>query len=103
MSAAPLTEAELEQLKAQFEAKAEEVKVLPKAPSNEVKLQLYGLFKQSKVGNNTTPKPGMLDFKGKAMWEAWTAQKDKEPAKAMDEYIKLVEKLQEEAKAEAAE
>jgi diazepam-binding inhibitor (GABA receptor modulating acyl-CoA-binding protein) len=27
------------------------------------------------MGDNTTAKPGMLDFKGKAKWEAWTANK----------------------------
>jgi diazepam-binding inhibitor (GABA receptor modulating acyl-CoA-binding protein) len=38
-------------------------------------LTLYGLFKQGVVGDNTTDKPGFLDFKGKAKWEAWTKNK----------------------------
>lgn len=40
-------------------------------------LQLYGLFKQASVGDNNTDKPGMLDFKGKAKWEAWNKNKGK--------------------------
>ena len=47
----------------------------PPAPAAADKLALYGLFKQGTVGDNTTAKPGMLDFKGKAKWEAWEKQK----------------------------
>lgn len=39
--------------------------------SNEQKLKFYGLFKQSTVGPCNTAKPGMLDFVGKAKWQAW--------------------------------
>jgi len=28
---------------------------------------------QSTIGANTTKKPGMMDFVGKAKWDAWTA------------------------------
>lgn len=31
-------------------------------------MQFYGLFKQAKEGDNTKPKPGMLDFAGKYKW-----------------------------------
>ena len=30
--------------------------------------QVYSLYKQGTVGDNTSDKPGMLDFKGKAKW-----------------------------------
>lgn len=30
--------------------------------------QFYGLFKQANEGDNTKPKPGMMDFTGKAKW-----------------------------------
>jgi diazepam-binding inhibitor (GABA receptor modulating acyl-CoA-binding protein) len=40
-------------------------------------LQIYSLFKQGSVGDNNTDKPGMLDFKGKAKWEAWNKLKGK--------------------------
>jgi len=45
-----------------FNKAAEEVKALPSATDDE-KLTLYGLFKQATVGDNTTDRPGMLDFK----------------------------------------
>ena len=38
--------------------------------SNEDKLILYGLYKQSVFGNCTTKKP-MLNFKEKMKWESW--------------------------------
>ena len=83
-------------------------------------LILYALFKQATVGDcNTdvcartcihffsTPgrctftsisplpapppqRPGMLDLKGKAKWDAWNAQKGKSKETAMEEYIMKV-------------
>lgn len=32
------------------------------------KLRLYGLYKAATEGRCSTPKPGMLDFKGRAKW-----------------------------------
>jgi diazepam-binding inhibitor (GABA receptor modulating acyl-CoA-binding protein) len=55
--------------------------------------QIYGLFKQGTVGDNATDKPGMLDFKGKAKWEAWTAQKGKSKEDAQNEYVALAKTL----------
>lgn len=48
-----------------FNKAAEEVKQLPSATDDE-KLALYGLFKQGTVGDNTSARPGMLDFKVRA-------------------------------------
>ena len=33
-------------------------------------LELYALFKQANVGDVNTARPGMMDFKGKAKWDA---------------------------------
>jgi diazepam-binding inhibitor (GABA receptor modulator, acyl-CoA-binding protein) len=38
-------------------------------------LILYSLYKQGTVGDCNTEKPGFLDFKGKAKWEAWNERK----------------------------
>lgn len=35
----------------------------------------------------------MLDFKGKAKWDAWTAKKGLPADEAMKQYIETVEKL----------
>ena len=56
-------------------------------------LQIYSLFKQGTVGDNNTDKPGMLDFKGKAKWEAWNKLKGKSKEQAQTEYIELARTL----------
>ena len=67
------------------EASSEKMLALP----NEKKLEIYGLFKQSKVGDVNTDRPGMLDFKGKAKWDAWSALKGTSQEDAMQQYIDL--------------
>ena len=42
-----------------------QVTQLKSEPENDVKLQLYCLFKQATVGPNTTAEPGMLQFVAK--------------------------------------
>ncbi|XP_072253902.1 acyl-CoA-binding protein [Leuresthes tenuis] len=80
-------------LQAQFDAAAAEVKQLKAKPADEEMLQVYSLFKQASVGDVNTARPGMLDFTGKAKWDAWEKQKGKSKEDAMNEYIKLVEEL----------
>lgn len=38
---------------------------------NDTQLQLYGLYKQSTVGDVKTPKPSFIDMVGRAKWAAW--------------------------------
>ncbi|CDS40408.1 acyl coenzyme A binding protein [Echinococcus multilocularis] len=57
-----------------FATAAAEVQTLPYC-SDDDKLYLYGLYKQATVGDVNTAKPGMLDVKGKAKWEAWNGRK----------------------------
>uniref|UniRef100_A0A8C6M5Y7 Diazepam binding inhibitor, acyl-CoA binding protein n=1 Tax=Nothobranchius furzeri TaxID=105023 RepID=A0A8C6M5Y7_NOTFU len=72
---------------------AAEVKQLKAKPSDDEMLQIYSLFKQATVGDVNTARPGMLDFTGKAKWDAWEKQKGKNKEDAISEYIKLVEEL----------
>ena len=58
-----------------FTKAADEVKTLSGNPSDEEKLKVYSLFKQATVGDCNTARPGMLDFTGKAKWDAWNARK----------------------------
>ncbi|XP_018363036.1 PREDICTED: acyl-CoA-binding protein homolog isoform X2 [Trachymyrmex cornetzi] len=71
----------------QFEEAAEAVKALTKRPTDEELLELYALFKQATVGDNNTSKPGMLDLKGKAKWEAWNKKKGTSQEVAKQAYI----------------
>ncbi|XP_053733135.1 acyl-CoA-binding protein [Synchiropus splendidus] len=80
-------------LEAQFKAAAEEVKQLKAKPSDAEMLLVYALFKQVSVGDVNTARPGMLDFTGKAKWDAWEKQKGKSKEEAMNEYITLVGEL----------
>ncbi|XP_029461178.1 acyl-CoA-binding protein isoform X2 [Rhinatrema bivittatum] len=78
---------------ADFEKAAEEVKKLKTTPSDEDMLELYSLYKQATVGDINTERPGMLDFKGKAKWDAWEKRKGTSKENAMAAYIKKVEEL----------
>ncbi|CAF1113593.1 unnamed protein product [Rotaria magnacalcarata] len=79
---------------AEFDRAAAEVKNLRKKPSDDELLKLYGLFKQATIGDNNTPRPGMLDLKGKAKWDAWERNKGKGKEAAQEEYVAFVQTLQ---------
>lgn len=77
-----------------FSAAQLRVKQLPQVPSDDEKLRLYALFKQSTVGPNTTPKPSMLDFVGGAKWSAWAKLGSLPRAEAEVHYVAFVESLE---------
>ena len=58
-----------EQSQSEFEEAASAVKEM-KNLDDVQKLQLYGLYKQSTVGDVTSDRPSMLDFAGAAKWLA---------------------------------
>ncbi|XP_070823028.1 acyl-CoA-binding protein-like [Chaetodon trifascialis] len=74
---------------AEFEKVAEDVKNVRTRPSDQELLDLYGLYKQGTVGDVNTDKPGMMDFKGKAKWDAWSSRKGMSKDDAMTAYIAL--------------
>lgn len=80
-------------LEQDFAAAQERVKALSKRPSNDDLLALYGLFKQATEGDVTGKRPGMLDVKGRAKYDAWASRKGTDKASAMQAYVALVEKL----------
>jgi len=57
---------------------------------NDVMLDLYALYKQATVGNATGDRPGMLDLKGRAKYDAWAKKKGMSKDAAMQAYIDLV-------------
>ena len=73
-----------------FDAK-DAVQGLSEKPSNETLLKLYALFKQATEGPCNAPKPGMMDFVGKAKWGAWNGLKDMPQEEAERQYIALVQ------------
>jgi acyl-CoA-binding protein len=83
----------MDDLANQFEAAQKRVKALSKAPGNDDLLELYALFKQATVGDVSGSRPGMMDFKGRAKFDAWATKKGTAKDQAMTKYIALVDRL----------
>jgi diazepam-binding inhibitor (GABA receptor modulating acyl-CoA-binding protein) len=82
-----------EQLEVKFQQASQDVVKLPKAPDNDVKLQLYALYKQGSTGDCAGDRPGMLDFVGRVKYDCWKKLAGTSKEAAMQQYIDLVEKL----------
>lgn len=82
-----------EPLETQFQQASQDVVKLPKAPDNDVKLQLYALYKQGSVGDCTGDRPGMLDFVGRVKYDCWKKLAGTTKEAAMQQYIDLVSSL----------
>ncbi|HEX2872591.1 MAG TPA: acyl-CoA-binding protein [Polyangiaceae bacterium] len=76
-----------------FAAAQVRVKQLSKTPDASELLELYALFKQGTVGDVSGERPGMLDFKGRAKYDAWASKKGGSKDGAQQSYVALVEKL----------
>lgn len=76
-----------------FAAAQVRVKQLKQTPDASELLELYALFKQGTVGDVSGERPGMLDFKGRAKYDAWAGKKGVSKDAAMQSYVTLVEKL----------
>ena len=59
---------------------------------NDVMLDLYALYKQATSGDVSGDRPGMLDVKGRAKYDAWAKRKGLSKDAAMEQYIALVAK-----------
>jgi diazepam-binding inhibitor (GABA receptor modulating acyl-CoA-binding protein) len=80
-------------LPAKFEDAQKRVKTLPTAPGNDTLLELYALYKQATSGDVDGKRPGMMDFKGRAKFDAWAGRKGMTKDVAMTAYVALVDKL----------
>ncbi len=76
-----------------FAAAQVRIKQLSKTPDASELLELYALFKQGTLGDVSGERPGMLDFKGRAKYDAWAGKRGGTKDSAMHGYIALVEKL----------
>ena len=76
----------------EFEQAQVRVKQLTKLPSSEELLELYALYKQSTAGNAGGDRPGMMDLRGRAKYDAWAKHKGMTKDAAMQAYIDLVAK-----------
>ncbi|KAM4603184.1 acyl-CoA-binding protein homolog [Discoglossus pictus] len=78
---------------ADFDKAAEDVKKLKTKPTDDELKELYGLYKQSTVGDINIESPGVLDLKGKAKWEAWNLKKGLSKEDAMNAYVSKANEL----------
>ena len=80
-------------LSARFEDAQTRVKQLSKTPSNDDLLELYALYKQATAGDVSGSRPGMLDLKGRAKYDAWAKKKGLGKDDAMQKYVAFVDRL----------
>jgi acyl-CoA-binding protein len=80
-------------LAARFEDAQARVKKLASTPSNDDLLQLYAFYKQATAGDVSGSRPGMLDLKGRAKFDAWAGKKGMTKDAAMEKYVALVDRL----------
>lgn len=80
-------------LSQRFEDAQKRVKELAKAPGNDDLLELYAFYKQATVGDVSGSRPGMLDMKGRAKYDAWAKKKGTPKDAAMEKYVATVDRL----------
>lgn len=76
-----------------FESAQKRVQALSKTPAAAKLLELYALYKQATIGDVQGNRPGMLDVKGRAKYDAWAGKKGLNRETAMQRYVELVDAL----------
>ena len=80
-----------------FRTAVDDVEQLPERPGNAELLQLYALYKQATEGDVTGDRPGMMDFVGRAKYDAWAELRGKSQDDAKAQYADVVDRLKESA------
>jgi diazepam-binding inhibitor (GABA receptor modulator, acyl-CoA-binding protein) len=75
-----------------FEAAVGRSRSLP-SQGNENLLKLYALFKQARNGDVSGKRPGMMQLRERAKYDAWASLKGKSQEDAKREYVELVDRL----------
>lgn len=82
---------------AKFDKAVSIVQSLPKdgpvQPTQDEQLTFYKYFKQATVGDVNTPRPGLLDFVGKAKWDAWKSVEGTSKEDAQKAYVEALLKV----------
>merc|ERR1712243_292942 len=73
-----------------FNKAAEDLKNMTVRPTDEELKEIYALYKQGTVGDVNTDRPGMMDFKGKAKWDAWKSKSGMTQEAAKEAYVAKV-------------
>jgi diazepam-binding inhibitor (GABA receptor modulator, acyl-CoA-binding protein) len=59
---------------------------------NDAMLELYALYKQATAGDVSGDRPGMLDVRGRAKYDAWAKRRGMSKDAAMQAYVDAVAK-----------
>lgn len=78
---------------AEFEQAVEAAKGLTDDPGNDVKLRLYGLFKQVTEGDVSGSRPGFTNPVGRAKYDAWARLSGTSQEAAEEQYVAIVRDL----------
>ncbi len=70
---------------------------------NDVMLELYAFYKQATVGDVFGQRPGMIDLRGRAKYDAWAGKRGLAKDAAKQAYIATVERVTPVAPAEPVE
>lgn len=81
-------------LSEQFGEAQARVRKLARTPESRDLLELYALYKQGTAGEVTGKRPGALDFKGRAKYDAWAQKSGLSRDDAMRRYVELVAALE---------
>ncbi len=76
-----------------FTSAQERVKRLSRRPTNGELLDLYALYKQGTDGDVRGSRPGLLDPKGRAKYDAWASRRGVTRDDARTRYVALVAEL----------
>lgn len=76
-----------------FEKAQQDIKTLKSRPDNDDMLFLYAHYKQAAAGDVAGSRPGMMDFVGRAKYDAWAKLKGMASADAEQKYIAKVQQL----------
>ena len=80
-------------LKKKFDAAAASAQKFSRRPDDADMLRLYSHYKQASVGDVRGERPGAFSFVDRAKYDAWAKLEGTDSAKAMESYVKLVERL----------
>lgn len=81
------------ELEMQFNTAVKESTQLSKRPNNDTLLEIYALYKQATEGDVKGERPGFMDFKGGAKYDAWSEKKGMGAEEAMQAYVDLIARL----------
>lgn len=76
----------------EFESACRAARALPDVDPDTL-LQLYGLYKQAVSGDAVGPRPGILDLRAQAKFDAWAAHRGTARGEAMARYVAVVARL----------